>query len=826
MSTNYEALRPTTPSNGNTNVANDQNVHSRPTSAVSDQSQYEMTEQSSGLNLASADAQRRFFGAGAPGEGLRGSLAVSEATSGTSTPVFEPYRDLPASPISGGGRGSMDIGAAAGTPFLGFGGARGLGGNASAGDSADAFNKEDVAAAEAAAGKRDRVLESYVSGSGSKAARKKRMLLIAGGAIALIVIGVAVGLGVALSHKGGSSSPAKSSGTPGGGGNSTSGGGDDGGPGEGNTPSSAPITGGDGSIITTDSGVNFTYSNKFGGFWVADPDDPFNNNAQAQSWVPPLNQTWDWNKNRAWGVNLGGWLVLEPFITPQYFEKYKGTVDEWTLSIAIDKDPNSGGLQSVLENHYNTFITEQDFAEIAGAGLSWVRIPFPFWAIEIRNDEPFLEAVSWKYFLKAIEWARKYGIRINLDLHTMPGSQNGYNHSGRLGLINFLNGVMGIANAQRGLEYIRVITEFISQPQYSHIALWGFMNEAVLRTIGKDILSHFYLETHDMIRNITGVGAGHGPYIAFHDGFQGTSSWAGYMRGADRLVLDSHPYLCFVDQDTSPITAQTKKPCNAWGASFNSSLENYGVTVAGEWALSFTDCGKWLNGVGMGTRWEGTFPGYTGPTGGSCDEWTEWQNYSATTKKAIYQFAQASMDALPHWFFWTWKIANSTVTGKVESPMWSYQLGLQQGWIPLDPRSSIGTCGDANPFEGPLAPSATGGKGAGTIAPTFVASFNAWPPASLSGVDNIAYAPTYTATGTPVPTLPPPTYTMRNGSTISGGDGWFNKNDIAGAPVNISGCTYPDAWAQTIIPQPSTSCGGNGQRRRAPVPMQTAAPLS
>lgn len=55
-------------------------------------------------------------------------------------------------------------------------------------------------------------------------------------------------------------------------------------------------------------------------------------------------------------MNLGGWLVLEPFITPQYFEKYKGTVDEWTLSIAIDKDPNSGGLQSVLENHYNTFI--------------------------------------------------------------------------------------------------------------------------------------------------------------------------------------------------------------------------------------------------------------------------------------------------------------------------------------------------------------------------------------------------------------------------------------------------------------------------------------
>ena len=27
-----------------------------------------------------------------------------------------------------------------------------------------------------------------------------------------------------------------------------------------------------------------------------------------------------------------------------------------------------------------------------------------------------------------IAWARKYGLRICLDLHAVPGSQNGYNH--------------------------------------------------------------------------------------------------------------------------------------------------------------------------------------------------------------------------------------------------------------------------------------------------------------------------------------------------------------------------------------------------------------
>lgn len=35
-----------------------------------------------------------------------------------------------------------------------------------------------------------------------------------------------------------------------------------------------------------------------------------------------------------------------------------------------------------------------------------------------------------------LEWARKYGLRVELDLHTVPGSQNGLNHSGRLGSIN------------------------------------------------------------------------------------------------------------------------------------------------------------------------------------------------------------------------------------------------------------------------------------------------------------------------------------------------------------------------------------------------------
>lgn len=99
--------------------------------------------------------------------------------------------------------------------------------------------------------------------------------------------------------------------------------------------------------------------------------------------------------------------------------------------------------------------------------------------------------------MKAIKWARKYGLRINLDFHALPGSQNGWNHSGRLGTVGFLNGPMGYANAQRSLDYIRIIAEFISQPQYKDVvAIFGIMNEPQGGTFGQDNLSRLYVSPY------------------------------------------------------------------------------------------------------------------------------------------------------------------------------------------------------------------------------------------------------------------------------------------------------------------------------------------
>ena len=58
----------------------------------------------------------------------------------------------------------------------------------------------------------------------------------------------------------------------------------------------------------------------------------------------------------SFSVNLGGWLVLEPFISPAMYEPFfPNAVDEWTLSQNMRADTARGGIQQ-LEDHYKTFI--------------------------------------------------------------------------------------------------------------------------------------------------------------------------------------------------------------------------------------------------------------------------------------------------------------------------------------------------------------------------------------------------------------------------------------------------------------------------------------
>jgi hypothetical protein len=84
-----------------------------------------------------------------------------------------------------------------------------------------------------------------------------------------------------------------------------------------------------------------------------------------------------------------------------------------------------------------------------------------------------------------------------------------------------------------------------------------------------------------MIRAITGLGAGSGPFISIHDGFQSVSSWAGFLPGSDRIIMDTHPYFAFSGNPQNAPIATSEDPSDAGGqwprlacTSWASSLNN------------------------------------------------------------------------------------------------------------------------------------------------------------------------------------------------------------------------------------------------------------
>lgn len=123
----------------------------------------------------------------------------------------------------------------------------------------------------------------------------------------------------------------------------------------------------------------------------------------------------DYDHSRVHGVNLGGWFVLEPWITPSIFAEWatNGNVrDEYTYTQALGPDE----AHKRLSIHWNSWITQDDFAQIARAGLNHVRIPIGYWAIISLPGDPYVRG-QLDVLDRAIGWARDAGLRVMLDLH-------------------------------------------------------------------------------------------------------------------------------------------------------------------------------------------------------------------------------------------------------------------------------------------------------------------------------------------------------------------------------------------------------------------------
>ncbi|OSS47124.1 hypothetical protein B5807_10090 [Epicoccum nigrum] len=434
---------------------------------------------------------------------------------------------------------------------------------------------------------------------------------------------------------------------------------------------------------------NVTYTKQLvGGLPIIGLNSTWNDDVQANPNVPSLQDTFEYGKMPIRGVNVGGWLNLEPFITPSYFQQFgsrDGIVDEYTLMNKLG--PSQAKI--TLEKHYSEFINRQTFKEIRAAGIDHVRFPFGYWMVQTYDGDPYLPQVSWRYLLRGIEYCRQNGLRVNLDLHGAPGSQNGWNHSGRQGVIGWLNGTDGELNAQRTLDIHHKLSVFFAQPRYKNVVtMYGLVNEPRNVELDTDRVVKWTQTAIDQIRkdNITGI-------IVFGDGFMGLDNWQGKLQGNTDLLLDVHQYVIFnVDQLSLGHRDKLNFACAAWTQQSLRSMDKdtgFGPTMCGEWSQADTDCTQYINNVNVGTRWEGTYD--TGnlstailkpqcPVEGkcSCDPANaDPGTYSDQYKKWLYQFAIGQMDSFEAgwgWFYWTWETEKAT--------QWSYRRGLAAGILP------------------------------------------------------------------------------------------------------------------------------------------------
>ena len=445
---------------------------------------------------------------------------------------------------------------------------------------------------------------------------------------------------------------------------------------------------------TTDFNVTYTDAT-VGGLSTMGLNSTWDDSNKANDNVPALDSAWQYGTMPVRGVNIGGWLSIEPWITPSLFSSWTthdNVIDEYTLSSTL----GASKAASTLEKHYSSFVTEQTFKDIQAAGIDHVRIPFSYWAVTTYNGDPYVPKISWRYLLRGIEWARKCGIRVNLDLHGLPGSQNGWNHSGRQGPIGWLNGTDGALNGQRALDIHDQLSKFFAQPRYKNVVtLYGLVNEPKMTYLDTSTVLNWTSSAIDIIRN-NNVSA----VIVFGDGFMGLDKWQGQLQNFDNLLLDVHQYVIFnVDQIALNHSDKVNFACGGWTAQTLRSQDKttgFGPTLCGEWSQADTDCAQYLNNVGVGSRWEGTLNMASTPGGSSdgsvlsptcptrnsprcscADANADPTSFSTEYKQWLLDFAEAQMSSFEKgwgWFYWTWQTETAA--------QWSYSAGMAAGIMP------------------------------------------------------------------------------------------------------------------------------------------------
>ncbi|MDO5051574.1 MAG: hypothetical protein Q4E05_01625 [Pseudoclavibacter sp.] len=325
------------------------------------------------------------------------------------------------------------------------------------------------------------------------------------------------------------------------------------------------------------------------------------------------------------GVNLGGWLVSERWMTPSLYEGTRAR-DEYGLA-------RTPGGPERLRRHREEFLREEDFAWLAAHGVEAVRIPIGFWALDGAGPlAACSERIDW-----AFEQAARYGLRVLLCLHAAPGSQNGRDHSGRAGPPAWY---LRARHRRTTLE----VLERLAGRYARHPAWWGLelLNEP-LPLLGHGTLRRFCRRAQ---RRLCPILDGRG-LLVYSDAFTPRLS-AGMLRGraGTGAVMDVHWYhFTFWARRVVPLRRYLQRTLPARRRLLR-RLSSLGVrTIVGEW--SAVVAGPVLQRLPETSR-------------------------EAVTRRHFRAQLTAYADA-EAWFYWSYRTE--------EQGYWNFRWLVEQGWL-------------------------------------------------------------------------------------------------------------------------------------------------
>lgn len=236
-------------------------------------------------------------------------------------------------------------------------------------------------------------------------------------------------------------------------------------------------------------------------------------------------------------------------------------------------------------------------------------------------------------------------MKVWIDLHGVPGSQNGYDSSGHKDTHDWA----GYNNMDDTKKILRYIFNKYGGTTYKDTVIGiELVNEPLVGDNGvtQDTLSDFYQGAITEIRNTVKSKQN----IVLHDGYQSQGAWTGksYNSGSN-LIYDTHLYMLYNDYYKSlDYEGKIKQVCS-WGNEISGL--NY-KEVVGEFTAAFD-----ANSNSVYTK-----------------KISEWSN---SDKKKISRFVQAEFNAFEKnygWFFWNWKMG--------DSDQWDFQVLVKNGVIP------------------------------------------------------------------------------------------------------------------------------------------------